>query len=140
MMEPRVVELHQLTRESVARVVRSLGACTTVALIVQGRLTTGAIENVAHSVSGLAPRFVAVWGPAAEALHDAIDRASHTMNPGREPITVFDQESSLEEFLWHISFPYKRLDDSSGEICTGVVCHGLDDSLRAKIEEWVHNG
>jgi len=139
MIEASMIELHQLNSESAASIVRSLDGCTTVVLVVKAKLTPPEIAIIARGTSKTAPRFVAAWGPVAEALHDAVDKMSHIMNPGREPITVFDEESTLEEFLWHVAFPYKGLDDSSEETRTGVVSYGLDDLLKATLEEWVHS-
>jgi hypothetical protein len=109
-----------------------------IAVILEGRPSDDILAIIAQALAESDDvRLVAAWGPSSETLHDLVDRMALEL---REfgPVTTFENNSSIEHFLWEFTFPYRGVLNVEDQGRGNLLCYVSDrDSLPQNLVEAV---
>jgi hypothetical protein len=112
---------------------------STVIVLLDELLSDEEMRTLAERLLAIERGFIAVFGERAKRFHDIVDDVAIR---DREfgPITIWDDESTLSEFLWNVFFPYSGFDSRAEEEGVGIlnVCSsgGRCENVASILSEW----
>ena len=107
-MQVKVDQMRANTKLSKECLTRILENVSTAIVILQADASHELRASIAEAIARSGIPLFAAWGCEAEAFHDEVDAASLRV---REvgPITIWENDDSLSQFLWNVFYPYRGL-------------------------------
>ena len=114
-------------------------AASTVVVVLRNQVNDSYLTELAAEIMRRNRELVVAWGASSERFHHILDGVALSLYaPG--PITIWEAEGTLPDFLWTVLFPYSGLDPTveSAGICILDVSSDAESkaNICAIVSEW----